>query len=31
MPMLDVYIPEGALPAETEKLLLRQLAEILIE
>jgi phenylpyruvate tautomerase PptA (4-oxalocrotonate tautomerase family) len=31
MPMLDVYIPEGALPAEAEKQLLRQLAEILIE
>ncbi|MBV9090611.1 MAG: hypothetical protein JO044_12025 [Mycobacteriaceae bacterium] len=29
--MLDVYIPEQALPAETEKQLLRQLAEILIE
>ncbi len=31
MPMLDVYIPEGALPAEAEMQLLRQLAEILIE
>lgn len=30
MPMLDVYIPEGALPAEAEMRLLRQLAEILI-
>jgi len=29
--MLDVCIPEGALPVEAEKLLLRQLAEILIE
>jgi phenylpyruvate tautomerase PptA (4-oxalocrotonate tautomerase family) len=31
MPMLDVYIPEEALPPEAEKQLLRQLAEILIE
>jgi phenylpyruvate tautomerase PptA (4-oxalocrotonate tautomerase family) len=31
MPMLDVYIPEGALPVEAERQLLRQLAEILIE
>jgi phenylpyruvate tautomerase PptA (4-oxalocrotonate tautomerase family) len=31
MPMLDVYIPEKALPAEAERQLLRQLAEILIE
>lgn len=31
MPMLDVYIPEGALPAETEKQLLSELAEILIK
>ncbi|OBI81062.1 hypothetical protein [Mycobacterium sp. 1245805.9] len=31
MPMLDVYIPEHALPAEAETRLLRQLAEILIE
>lgn len=31
MPMLDVYIPEGALPAEAEKNLLSKLAEILIE
>jgi phenylpyruvate tautomerase PptA (4-oxalocrotonate tautomerase family) len=31
MPMLDVYIPEQALPTETETRLLRQLAEILIE
>jgi phenylpyruvate tautomerase PptA (4-oxalocrotonate tautomerase family) len=31
MPMLDVYIPEGALPAEAENELLRKLAEILIE
>lgn len=31
MPMLDVYIPDQALPAEAEKDLLRQLAEILIE
>lgn len=32
MPMLDVYIPKGALPIEAEKLLLlRQLTEILIE
>lgn len=31
MPMLDVYIPEQALPAEAERHLLRQLAEILIE
>lgn len=31
MPMLDVYIPEQALPAEAETQLLRQLAEILIE
>src|SRR6516165_4684967 len=31
MPMLDVYIPEQALPAQAEKRLLRELAEILIE
>ncbi|MCV7409913.1 hypothetical protein AWC05_23380 [Mycobacterium florentinum] len=31
MPMLDVYIPDQALPADAEKDLLRQLAEILIE
>ncbi|WP_118915674.1 Tautomerase enzyme [Mycobacterium shigaense] len=31
MPMLDVYIPEQALPAEAERQLLRRLAEILIE
>jgi phenylpyruvate tautomerase PptA (4-oxalocrotonate tautomerase family) len=31
MPMLDVYIPEDALPVEAETRLLRQLAEILIE
>ncbi|OMC41112.1 hypothetical protein [Mycobacterium sp. IS-1264] len=31
MPMLDVYIPEDALPEETETRLLRELAEILIE
>jgi phenylpyruvate tautomerase PptA (4-oxalocrotonate tautomerase family) len=31
MPMLDVYIPENALPADAEKALLGQLAEILIE
>lgn len=31
MPMLDVYIPDQALPADAEKGLLRQLAEILIE
>lgn len=31
MPMLDVYIPEHALPAEAETELLRRLAEILIE
>jgi phenylpyruvate tautomerase PptA (4-oxalocrotonate tautomerase family) len=31
MPMLDVYIPDQALPAAAEKRLLRQLAEILIE
>jgi phenylpyruvate tautomerase PptA (4-oxalocrotonate tautomerase family) len=31
MPMLDVYIPEHALPAEAEHQLLGQLAEILIE
>jgi phenylpyruvate tautomerase PptA (4-oxalocrotonate tautomerase family) len=31
MPMLDVYIPEGALAAQTENELLRRLAEILIE
>ncbi|WAJ45752.1 hypothetical protein OK015_04395 [Mycobacterium sp. Aquia_216] len=31
MPMLDEYIPDQALPADAEKSLLRQLAEILIE
>jgi phenylpyruvate tautomerase PptA (4-oxalocrotonate tautomerase family) len=31
MPMLDVYIPDQALPADAEKGLLRRLAEILIE
>jgi phenylpyruvate tautomerase PptA (4-oxalocrotonate tautomerase family) len=31
MPMLDVYIPDQALPADAEKDLLRRLAEILIE
>jgi len=31
MPMLDVYIPEDALPADVEKQLLRELAEILIK
>jgi phenylpyruvate tautomerase PptA (4-oxalocrotonate tautomerase family) len=31
MPMLDVYIPDHALPAEVESQLLQQLAEILIE
>jgi phenylpyruvate tautomerase PptA (4-oxalocrotonate tautomerase family) len=30
MPMLDAYIPEGALPAEAEKRLLKTLTDILI-
>jgi phenylpyruvate tautomerase PptA (4-oxalocrotonate tautomerase family) len=30
MPMLDAYIPEGALPAEAEKTLLKTLTDILI-
>lgn len=31
MPMLDVYIPEGALPAEAEQKLLAQLTDILLK
>jgi phenylpyruvate tautomerase PptA (4-oxalocrotonate tautomerase family) len=31
MPMLDVYIPEGALPAKVEKGLLRTLTDVLLE
>ncbi|MDI2125643.1 4-oxalocrotonate tautomerase [Yinghuangia seranimata] len=30
MPMLDVYIPEGALPADTERELLGRLTDILL-
>ncbi|MBF6227803.1 tautomerase family protein [Nocardia abscessus] len=31
MPMLDAYIPDGALPAETEKVLLNTLTDVLLE
>jgi phenylpyruvate tautomerase PptA (4-oxalocrotonate tautomerase family) len=31
MPMLDAYIPEGALPAAAEKELLRTLTDVLLE
>lgn len=31
MPMLDAYIPEGALPAEAETELLRTLTDVLLE
>jgi phenylpyruvate tautomerase PptA (4-oxalocrotonate tautomerase family) len=31
MPMLDAYIPEGALPAEAEKKLLSTLTDVLLE
>lgn len=31
MPMLDAYIPEGALPAAAEKALLRSLTDVLLE
>jgi phenylpyruvate tautomerase PptA (4-oxalocrotonate tautomerase family) len=31
MPMLDAYIPEGALDAESEKALLRKLTDVLLE
>lgn len=31
MPMLDVTIPEGALPAEAEQLLLSRLTDVLLE
>ena len=31
MPMLDAYIPEGALPAATEAQLLRELTDLLLE
>ncbi|OBA72066.1 hypothetical protein A5641_09030 [Mycobacterium sp. 1554424.7] len=31
MPMLDAYIPEGALPAEAEKALLATLTDVLLE
>lgn len=31
MPMLDAYIPEGALPAATEKELLRTLTDVLLK
>ena len=31
MPMLDAYIPEGALPADVEKKLLSTLTDVLLE
>jgi phenylpyruvate tautomerase PptA (4-oxalocrotonate tautomerase family) len=31
MPMLDAYVPEGALPAEAEKALLATLTDVLLE
>ena len=31
MPMLDAYIPEGALPADAEKALLNKLTDVLLE
>ena len=31
MPMLDAYIPEGALPAEAERQLISRLTDLLLE